>query len=297
LLSNADIAMYAAKEQGKGRYARYTAQMHEAVQEQATIGAQLHGALDRGELRVLYQPIVELPGGRIHAAEALVRWQHPERGLIGPGDFIPAAERTGLNVPLGRWVLSESCRQVEAWHRAYPGHAASVGVNVSARQLQEPAFADEVAGVLAATGLPAARLTIEATETAVLKGGQVLRNLESLHALGVRLALDDFGTGHSSLGLLRTCPVDVLKLDRSFVEELGDTRRRPAVAMAILQLAQALGLTAVAEGIETEAQAEQLHALGYRLGQGFHFGRPLLADELRDRLRRRDDTVEVTVDA
>jgi diguanylate cyclase len=277
LLRNADIAMYKAKELGKGRHAQYTPSMHAELQEQALLGAQLHNALEHNELHVLYQPIVELPGGQLVGVEALVRWRHPTRGNLLPTVFIPAAERTGLIVPLGHWVLEQACRQAAAW---VDGPPLSMSVNVSARQLQEHGFADNVAAVLAETGLPPSRLTIEVTETAVLTGGHVLRTLRELHEHGIRLALDDFGTGQSSLGLLRTCPVDSLKLDKSFVDEITESSRRPAVATAIIQMAQALGLDAVAEGIETEAQAVRLRRLGYRLGQGYHFARPLPAEEI-----------------
>ncbi len=277
LLRNADIAMYAAKEQDKGRYAQYTPSMHAELQEQALLGAQLHHALENDELHLLYQPIVDLPEGRVVGVEALVRWQQPARGYLPPAVFIPAAERTGLILPLGQWVLEEACRQAAAW---VAGPPVSMSVNVAARQLQEPGFAGIVAAALAKAGLPPGRLTIEVTETAVLRGGHVLRTLRELHEHGVRLALDDFGTGQSSLGLLRTCPVDILKLDKSFVDEITDSTRRPAVATAIIQMASALGLDAVAEGIETGAQASRLRRLGYRLGQGYYFGPPLPADAI-----------------
>jgi EAL domain-containing protein (putative c-di-GMP-specific phosphodiesterase class I) len=193
-----------------------------------------------------------------------------------PALFIPAAERTGLIVPLGQWVLEQACRQAAAW----AGPPISINVNVSARQLQEPGFAGNVIAALAETGLPPGRLTIEVTETAVLTGGHVLGALRELHEHGIRLALDDFGTGQSSLGLLRTCPVDILKLDKSFVDEITDSTQRPAVATAIIQMAHALGLAAVAEGVETGAQAIRLRRLGYRFGQGYHFGPPLPGDAI-----------------
>jgi diguanylate cyclase len=285
LLRNADIAMYAAKEHGKGRYAEYTPAMHAQLLEQAQIGAQLHRALERDELSVVYQPIVALPGGQICGVEALVRWEHPARGLLSPAHFVPIAERTGLIVPLGRFVLERACQQLVAWETTDPGgQPITVSVNVSARQLQDAAFVTEVAGVLTEVGLDPTRLTIEVTETAALRGGQILRTLRDLHELGVRLALDDFGTGQSSLGLLRTCPVDILKLDKSFVDEIDDSTRRPAVATAIIQMAQAMGLATIAEGIETAAQAAQLWGLGYQLGQGFHFGQPLPAGRIADLL-------------
>jgi EAL domain-containing protein (putative c-di-GMP-specific phosphodiesterase class I) len=224
---------------------------------------------------------VRLPNGRVVGVEALLRWRHPTRGPVPPAEFIPTAERTGLIVPLGRKVLRQACRQAAEWRRAHGDAAlATISVNVAARQLQEPGFVGEVAAALREAGLEPQHLVVEATETAVLKGGQVLATLQALHDLGVRLALDDFGTGHSSLGLLRTCPVDILKLDKSFVDGVTGAEQQAAVAAAIARMAQALGLDAVAEGIETKAQAERLWELGYRLGQGFHFARPLPAHEV-----------------
>jgi len=287
LLRNADIAMYAAKERGKGRWARYTSGMHSQVQEQAQLGAQLREALGDGQLYMRYQPVVRLPDGELVGVEALVRWQHPTRGEVLPDEFIPVAERTGLIVGLGRWVLREACRQAAAWRLSHPDTVPiTMSVNASARQLQEPGFATEVAAVLDEYALAPQRLVIEVTETAVLKGGQILHTLRKLSHLGVLLALDDFGTGQSSLGLLRTCPVDVLKLDRSFVEGINRSQQHVAVAIAIVQMAQALGLRAVAEGIESPAQAIRLQELGYSLGQGHHFGPALPAQEIEPRLTR-----------
>jgi diguanylate cyclase (GGDEF)-like protein len=290
LLRNADIAMYAAKERGKGSFARYVPGMGARILEHAQLGAQLRQALDDAQLYLLYQPVVRLADRRIIGMEALLRWRHPSRGLVGPGDFIPTAERTGLIVPMGRWVLREACRQKAAWRKAHGDLSpATVGVNVSGRQLQEPGFADEVVAAVCEFGLDPHNLVLEVTETAVLTGGQVLDTLHELHDFGVSLALDDFGTGQSSLGLIRTCPVKILKLDKSFVVD-GATGARAeqqaAVATAVLQIADALGLDAVAEGIETPAQANRVEALGYRLGQGFDLAHPLLPEELDVMLAR-----------
>jgi diguanylate cyclase len=283
VLRNADIAMYAAKAAGKAVWARFEPRMRNEVVNHARLGSELHNAIIRHELFLLYQPVFDIVTGRIAGAEALVRWRHPTRGMVSPIDFIPVAERSGLIVPLGSWVLREACEQLAAWHAEY-GDAAiqAVNVNVAARQLREAGFVDEVAAVLSETGLRPSNLVLEVTESSVLDGRQVRDTLEALHELGVRLALDDFGTGQSSLSLLRAFPVDVLKLDKSFVDGIceGEDRGRLAVAAAVAQLAEYLQLKAVAEGIETEAQMTRLREMGYRLGQGFHLARPLPPDEV-----------------
>jgi diguanylate cyclase (GGDEF)-like protein len=300
LLRKADIAMYAAKESGKDGFARYLPGMGADILEHAQLGAQLRQALDSDQLRLLYQPVVRLSDGRIIGMEALVRWRHPSRGEVAPCDFIPIAERTGLIVPLGRWVLREACRQKAAWRQAYGDSSpATIGVNVSGRQLQEPGFADEVADAVHEAGLEPHNLVLEVTETAVLTGGQTFDTMHALRDFGVSLALDDFGTGQSSLGLIRTCPVHILKLDKSFVMDGGADARaqraeqQAAVASAVLHMADDLGLDAVAEGIENQEQADRMSALGYRLGQGYHLVRPLPADDIeaylaRDRARSDD---------
>jgi diguanylate cyclase (GGDEF)-like protein/PAS domain S-box-containing protein len=281
LLRRADVAMYAAKELGKSRWVEYGPDLDARAVEHARVAAELSVGIDRGELEVLYQPIVGLPGGALCGVEALVRWRHPERGTVSPADFVPIAERTGLIVPIGAWVLRQACRQGAAWWRAYgPAAPAKISVNASARQLVEPAFAITVAEAIKESGLEPWRLTIEITETAVFGGGRALDTVRQLHELGVKIALDDFGTGHSSLGLLRTCPVDVLKVDKSFVDGVTGTLEQEAIATSISEIAQALGLEAIAEGVETAAQAERLFLLGYRLAQGFHFDRPLTVAEV-----------------
>jgi diguanylate cyclase (GGDEF)-like protein len=274
VLRRADRAMCAAKEYGEP-YRWYTPELDTASGEEASIGAELRTALDAGQFRLVYQPIVELPHGRIVAAEALVRWDHPERGLISPADFIGIAERNGLIVELGTWVLREACLQAAKW-RADLGAAAPerVSVNVSARQLARPGLVGIVEAALADSGLPAAALTVEVTETAVFEGGPAVDALHALRALGVHIALDDFGTGHSSLTLLHTVPVDVLKVDKSFVDNVTMAGRHAVIATALIQIADGLGLIAVAEGVETAEQAAELYRMGYRLAQGYHFGRP-----------------------
>ncbi|MEV8508888.1 EAL domain-containing protein [Actinoplanes sp. NPDC051475] len=281
LLRQADVAMYTAKETGRNRCVRYEPGMDAAAHEHARLAAELHQALDRGEFHLLYQPIVGLPDGDLIGVEALVRWHHPVRGLVSPADFIPVAERTGLIVPVGEWVLREACRQGADWQLRHGDRVPSkINVNVSARQLQEPSFVATVAAVLAESGLEPSRLVIEITETAVFGGGSAAETVGGLRELGCRIALDDFGTGHSSLGLLRTCPVDVIKVDKSFVDGVGGTVEQEAIATSIGQIARALRLEAVAEGVETAAQADRLHELGFRQAQGFYFARPLTAEAL-----------------
>ncbi|MGW4947870.1 putative bifunctional diguanylate cyclase/phosphodiesterase [Actinoplanes sp. NPDC004185] len=289
VLRNADIAMYAAKASGKASWARFEPRMHSEVVNHARLGSELHNAIIRHELELAYQPVFDLVTGLMSGAEALVRWRHPVRGLVSPADFIPVAERSGLIVPLGSWVLREACEQLAKWHAEYGAAAIrSINVNVAARQLRESGFVDEVAAVLSDTGLIPANLVLEVTESSVLDGRQVRETLQALHELGVRLALDDFGTGQSSLSLLRAFPVDVLKLDKSFVDGIcdGEDRGRLAVAAAVAQLAEYLDLYAVAEGIETAAQAERLRAMGYRLGQGYFMAKPLPPAEMAELMIR-----------
>ena len=274
IMRRADVAMYAAKEAG-ARQLRYEPTMDQRATEEARLGAQLRIGLNQGHFRLRYQPIVALPHRRVIAVEALVRWQHPLLGQVSPEDFIPVAERNGLIVELGAWILRTACAQAAAWRAEFGADAPDkVSVNVSARQLAEPGFADLVAEVLAETDLPARCLTIEVTETAVFDGGPALAALDELHRLGVRIALDDFGTGHSSLRLLQTVPVDVLKVDKSFVDDITTAGRNAVIARALIEVSNGLNLIAVAEGVETEEQATALYKMGYRYMQGFHFGRP-----------------------
>jgi diguanylate cyclase (GGDEF)-like protein len=265
LLRNADLAMYAAKASGSNRCALFSEDMHVEALARLDRREQLERAIAREELVLHYQPIVALDGGAPVGFEALVRWQHPERGLLGPGEFIPLAEESGLIVPLGAWVLREACREAAAW----PG-APYISVNVASAQLEQPGFPGEVAAALAETGLPAERLVIELTERSLVGAAEGER-LQAVRRLGVRLAIDDFGTGYSSLDYLRRFPMDVLKIDRSFTR--GAAADDPLLR-AIVAMGHSLGLVLVPEGIEDAEQGAALRALGCELGQGFHYGRP-----------------------
>jgi diguanylate cyclase (GGDEF)-like protein len=287
VLRRADVAVHAARQSGSGNVMAYRPELDEQADERARIGAALRAGLDAEQFTVYYQPIVDLADERLVAVEALVRWQHPVWGAVGPAGFIPVAEANGLIVELGAWVLQQACAQAVRWDAEFADAAPGrISVNVSARQLAEPGFDRVVAGILERTGLEAHRLTVEVTETAVFGGGQALATLWAVHDLGVRVALDDFGTGHSSLGLLRDCPVDVLKIDKSFVDELTDGGRDSVIVAGLISIIDGLGLDAVAEGVEHPAQAVQLRQYGYRLAQGYLFGRPMPAADLHQHLTR-----------
>jgi diguanylate cyclase (GGDEF)-like protein len=288
VLRDADVAMYTAKQRGKAGYVRYVDGMEEPVLAHMQLGGELRRALDNDEFRLVYQPIMRLEDSRVIGVEALVRWHHPTRGIVAPAEFIPAAERTGLIVPLGRFVLRETCRQAAAWLAEFgPDALQKAGPNVSAQQLHDPDFVADVMAALADSGLPCERLVLEVTESAVLRGQQVTRTVRELDRNGIRLALDDFGTGESSLSLLRAFPAAIVKLDKSFVEgiETDDggsaaADARQAVARAVIQLARALGLDTVAEGIENGEQAAVLRELGYTLGQGYYLAEPMSAESM-----------------
>ena len=275
LLRDADAAMYRAKELGKARCEIFDASMRERAVERLDLEGALRHALDRDELRVVYQPQVEMASGRIIGAEALVRWEHPQRGLVGPVSFIPIAEQTGLIVPIGAHVLNVACAQAAAWVRER-GRELSICVNVSPRQLADDAFAGVVEDALAATGLAPGLLCLEITESAVMADPVAATAvLEQLKAIGVRLAIDDFGIGYSSLSQLKTLlPVDTIKIDKSFVDGVTGDGEDRAIVDAVLRLADGLGLRAIAEGVETADQVEALLGLGCSLSQGYHFARP-----------------------
>jgi diguanylate cyclase (GGDEF)-like protein len=284
LLRHADVAMYRAKAKGKGCYAMFEQGMQAEVIERLELEADLQRAVDRDEIEVFYQPIMRLGSEELAGHEALVRWRHPERGLMSPLSFVPVAEETGLIVPVGRFVLREACRQAAAWQAMVPGDL-TMNVNLSGRQLEDPALVGEVSSILRETGLPAGRLVLEITETVLMQDTEAtIERLRSLRALGVRLAVDDFGTGYSSLRYLNRFPLDVLKMAKPFVDGLATQSEDPALARAIIDLGSSLGLQIVAEGIEGADQLVQLRRLGCPLGQGFLFSRPMPAADAETHL-------------
>ena len=275
LLRDADVSMYTAKSNGKNRVEVFVPSMHEAAIARLALKGDLERALERGEFAVVYQPIMNLATSRIAGVEALLRWHHPRRGVVGPTEFIPVAEETGLIVALGRWVLEEACRQARAWDEETVS-VLTMSVNVSARQIHEPGFVEEVARVLAATGLAPERLTLELTESVLMQDVEdTATTLGFLKDLGVRLAIDDFGTGYSSLSYLRRFPIDELKIDRSFVATMNAGPDQSALVRSILKLGETLHLETVAEGIEQADQLAELQTLGAGLGQGYYFAKPL----------------------
>jgi diguanylate cyclase (GGDEF)-like protein/PAS domain S-box-containing protein len=280
LLRDADVSMYMAKSNGKNRVELFVPSMHEAALARFALKADLERAVERGEFALVYQPIMHLATGEVAGVEALLRWHHPRRGLVGPTEFIPVAEETGLIIRLGRWVLEQACSQARAWDEE-TSTPLSMSVNVSARQVQAPGFVDEVAQVLATTGLAPARLTLELTESVLMQDvEQTASTLDALKGLGVRLAIDDFGTGYSSLTYLDRFPIDELKIDRSFVATMTTGPDQSALVRSILRLGETLHLDTVAEGIEQADQLAELKTLGAGLGQGYYFAEPLTPDAL-----------------
>ncbi len=290
LLRNADVAMYEAKEAGKARHAVFEPAMYLAIVQRLQLESDLRHAIAdpaRAGLRLVYQPIVHLDTGDISSMEALLRWQHPTRGAISPVVFIPVAEQTGTIVPLGWWILEQACRQLVVWRTRWfqeqrdPGTLPTMGVNISGRQMSEPDFVDRVKEILVRTGAPPESLTIEITETMIMRDTEnSLTTLQALKSLGVKLAIDDFGTGYSSLSYLQKFPVDVLKIDRAFVDGVQHGGSDTALARTIIALGNTLGLKTVAEGVELESQRKALRSMGCMLGQGYLFSKPREADEL-----------------
>jgi diguanylate cyclase (GGDEF)-like protein len=290
LLRAADMAMYAAKTSGKGRMEVFQPSYHTVQLERDQLRADLHEALDAGQFALFYQPIVDLPTQQVAGFEALIRWHHPERGLVPPMEFISIAEETGLIVPIGRWVLQEATRQAAAWQTASPLGRLRISVNVSVRQFQHPDLLGDVSTALLRSGLDPSLLTLEITESLFVQdAANTARKLEEIKELGVRLALDDFGTGYSSLSYLRRFPIDSLKIDKSFIDGVATSSEACAVAAAIVQLGQTLRMEVVAEGLEDAEQLQALNDLSCPLGQGYHFAKPMPALEAQELLRLASD--------
>jgi PAS domain S-box-containing protein len=275
LLRQADLAVYVAKDAGKGRSLRYEASLHVSMVDRVRLRTDLEKAVTDGAFQLDYQPIVKLNNGNAVGFEALVRWPHPVRGLLSPLAFIDLAEETGLIVPIGEWVLQHAVKAAARWQRLRPDQAPYVSVNVSARQFRTPGFADLVRRLLASAGLPPASLVLEITESMLVREGGVGEALNTLRADGIKIAIDDFGTGFSSLSYLQRLPVDILKLDKSFADTVTSSREQHAILIAVIQLAQALDLDVVAEGIENDEELNVLVGIGCGFGQGYLFSPPL----------------------
>jgi diguanylate cyclase (GGDEF)-like protein/PAS domain S-box-containing protein len=286
LLRNADMAMYAAKRHGKGRSATYESRMYADIRERLDLEAALRAAIEGNQLTLFYQPIVNLQSGGIYGVEALLRWEHPQFGRLLPQHFIPLAEETGLIVQLGAWVLGEACRQVHAWRQAHADLPLSISVNISGRQLQGIGLADALRQTLHSSGVEPSAVVLEITESVLMQQTDaVLERLQQLKVLGVRLAIDDFGTGYSSLSYLQRFPIDILKIAKPFVEEVGQGADRSALARAIIGLGDTLKLRTIAEGIERAEQRAALIELGCTLGQGHHFWPALSAAAITELLQ------------
>jgi diguanylate cyclase (GGDEF)-like protein len=282
LLQDADIALYQAKAAGKQRAVKFIPSMQESVDHHRRLGVDLQGALEGGQFFLMYQPTVDLATGGFTGVEALLRWNHPDRGVVMPDDFIPALESSGLIIPVGAWVLHEACRQGALWQGR--GHRFTVSVNISAKQLERDQLVTDVREAISISGFDSSELILELTETALMHdSGSTLSRLMLLKALGVRVAIDDFGTGYSSLAYLRQFPIDILKIDRSFVSGIADSKESEALVHTLVQLGKVLGIETIAEGVETNDQRSRLETEHVDTGQGFLFARPLAVADL-DRL-------------
>jgi diguanylate cyclase (GGDEF)-like protein len=285
LLRSADVAMYSVKQSGRGRFEFYTTEMLATVVDRVELGRQIRGALENDEFRLHYQPIMELATGEVVGVEALIRWQHPEQGLLLPGAFITVAEDMGAILAIGDWVLNTACTQVQQWNTRYPDMHLSVSVNVSPLQLVPASFVAAISGALTRSGLPPSSLTIELTEEAMVRDTQLTATrIHQIKDLGVRLAIDDFGTGYSSLANLRRLPFDIVKIDKEFIDSLPHDESESAFIRSIITLVDALEMVAVAEGVEQGEQAATLADLGCQLAQGFLFHRPMAADAMESLL-------------
>jgi EAL domain-containing protein (putative c-di-GMP-specific phosphodiesterase class I) len=287
LVRNADAAMYRAKDGGRDRWEVYDGEMRDWVERRRQTEAALAGAVERGELRLFFQPLITISDGTINGFEALVRWERPGFGLVPPGDFIPLSEETGLIVPIGEWVMHEACRQLAQWNDEFLDRAPlRMSVNVSGRQLSQANLRDLVERSLEISSIDPSLLTLELTESMLLDDAEwALTQLESAKRLGVKIAIDDFGTGYSALSYLRLFPIDEVKIDRSFIADLGVIAADTTLVAAVIALSHALGHEVVAEGVETPEQLASLQTLGCDLAQGFYFAKPLSTAEATARLR------------
>jgi EAL domain-containing protein (putative c-di-GMP-specific phosphodiesterase class I) len=287
VVRNADLAMYSAKAAGKGQTASFQPSMHSAARKRLQLTGDLRRALDEGQLSVKYQPLIRLDDGRMLGAEALLRWAHPELGLVPPAEFIPLAEETGLILGIGTYVLNEACRQLREWQVEHPGrHPDYISVNLSVKQFQrEGQIVEEVEKALEQAGLDGSHLMLEITESVLMEDRKpIIRDLEALRALGVRIAIDDFGTGYSALSYLREFPIDTVKMDRSFVHNLGQGSADSALVRSVVELGEALNMQIIAEGIEGQGQLDSVTGLRCDIGQGFFFAPPLDAEAMRSLL-------------
>lgn len=281
LLREADTALYAAKARGRARLEQFDDELHRRAEKRVQIESDLRAALREAQLFVEYQPQVRLTDGYVVGVEALVRWRHPEQGIVPPGDFIPVAEDCGLIVKIGQEVLLQSCRQLAAWTRAMPGRSLTMTVNVSPRQIAEPTFFAELRQVIGDTQIDPTALCLEITESAMMSAtDEVVGLLNRIKELGVYIAIDDFGTEHSSLSRLRDMPAEVLKIDRSFIDGLSSEPGDTAIVSSILSLAFAMGKHTIAEGVEKHEQAAMLLRMGCEVAQGFFFSRPVAAERI-----------------
>ena len=289
LLRSADLALYRAKEQGRARFQVFDPRMHAEAVQRLRLETDLRRAVDRGQFHVHYQPVVSLESGRVVAVEALLRWEHPERGLVGPADFIPVAEETGLIGEIGRWVLDQACRQCQAWRRDHGDDAPeSVWVNLSVRQFADGDLARQVAEILRALDFDPKQLTLEVTEGLVIENVDVaLRTLADLRALGVRIFMDDFGSGYSSLGYLDRLALDGIKIDRAFISQMSTGERPLQLVNTIVSLIRNLGFVPIAEGVETDEQLRLLRDMGCAFAQGFLFSKAVPPDAIAKLLKVR----------
>jgi EAL domain-containing protein (putative c-di-GMP-specific phosphodiesterase class I) len=278
--------MYSAKADGKGQSAFFEPSMHSAARKRLQLTGDLRRALDDGQLSVNYQPLIRLTDGKMLGVEALLRWNHPTIGLVPPTEFIPLAEESGLIMSIGSYVLNEACRQLKLWQTEHPESPDYISVNLSVRQFQrEGHVVDEVRGALARNGLRGPHLMLEITESVLMEDrAPIVRDLEALRKMGVRIAIDDFGTGYSALSYLREFPIDTVKMDRSFVNNLGDGSADSALVRSVVELGEALDMQIIAEGIEAQGQLDSVTGLRCDVGQGYFFAPPLDVNAMRDLL-------------